>query len=92
MSTTWHPILEAREPEPGRWVLFDGLDRPYAEIRLVRRGAEVGYRAELRGQLVGYFTTLRTACEDAHLAFIHDHTPRGAPNGGAGYPGWDKSV
>ncbi|WP_235492589.1 MULTISPECIES: hypothetical protein [unclassified Leifsonia] len=62
------------------------MDHEYAEIRLVRRGPEVGYRAEMRGELVGYFRTLRRACEDAHHAFIRAHAPGGAPNGGAGYP------
>lgn len=85
MSTTWHPILEAREPEPGHWVLHDGLDEPYAEIRLVKRGGEVGYRAVMRGELVGYFRTLRTSCEEAHQLFVRAHAPGGAPNGGAGY-------
>lgn len=77
----WHPILAAQEIEPTRWILIDSMDRPYAEIRLVRRGGELGYRSEHRGTLVGYYRTLRAACMAAHLAYVAAHAPQGAANG-----------
>jgi hypothetical protein len=78
----WHPILTAREVAPGHWYLIDTLDAPYGEIRFVRRGTEVGYRADRcdgSGELtrhVGYFRSLRAAAWDIHLDFIRSH---GAP-------------
>jgi hypothetical protein len=80
--TTWHPVLEAHEVEPGHWHLVDDLGERYGEIRFVRRGGELGYRADrcdAAGVLVaqvGYFRTLRAAAWETHMAFIRCH---GAP-------------
>lgn len=71
----WHPILAATEPEPGHWVLVDDLGHEYANIRILRRGDEVGYKAEFRGELVGYYRSLRAACREAHMAFVRSHGP-----------------
>ena len=82
----WHPLLAAREVTPGRWFLIDGLDKPYGEVRLVRRGGQVGYRAERcdeRAQhprLVGYYRTLRGACVAVHRVFVTEHGPPPAPD------------
>jgi hypothetical protein len=79
----WHPILSTREVEPGRWYLIDSLDRPYGMVCFVRRGDELGYRAERTGddgqptERIGYFRTLRGAVWAIHSAFIRSH---GAPN------------
>jgi len=79
----WHPILAAHEPTAGRWELRDQYDRCYGVVIILRRGDEVGYRAESgTGELIGYFTTLRAACQEVHLRFIRSHGP--APF--AGYP------
>lgn len=74
----WHPLLACHEVEPGQWVMVDPYDRPYGLIRLVRRGGELGYRAERRMKydsthLVGYYRTLRAAATSTHRAFIADH-------------------
>jgi hypothetical protein len=79
--TTWHPILEVREPIPGHWQLHDGVQRLYGDIRLVKRGGELGYRADRvhkdgSVELVGYYMSLRVSCEKVHAAFIRSH---GAP-------------
>jgi hypothetical protein len=83
-SATWHPILAAAEIEPGHWQLVTQYGTAYGDIRLIRRGAEVGYRADnARGELVGYFRTLKAACHAAHMTFVRSH---GAPEF-QGYPG-----
>jgi hypothetical protein len=79
----WHPILSTREVDPGRWYLIDTLGRPYGVIRFIRRGDELGYRADRTGDdgeptdHVGYFRTLRAAAWQIHAAFIRSH---GAPS------------
>jgi hypothetical protein len=75
--------MTAREVEPGHWYLIDTLGAPYGEIRFVRRGSEVGYRADrcdgagVTERTVGYFRSLRAAAWDIHLDFIRSH---GAPS------------
>lgn len=76
MAVSWHPLLAAAEPAPGRWELRDQYDRVYGRVSIVRRGPEVGYRAEdAVGVLIGYFTTLRGACEAVHRRFLASHGP-----------------
>jgi hypothetical protein len=83
----WHPILAARETAPGTWYLIDGVGKPYGQIRFVKRGDEVGYRADRcdgRGVLtdfVGYYQALRPATAAVHSAFLRSHGAVGAPNG-----------
>lgn len=75
----WHPILAAREVSAGHWFLIDGLEKPYGEVAIIRRGTEVGYRADRcdeRGAFllrVGYFTTLRAATWAIHGHFLKSH-------------------
>ncbi|PRY65016.1 hypothetical protein B0I08_11133 [Glaciihabitans tibetensis] len=82
MTADWHPIMTAREVEPGHWYLIDTLGDPYGEIRFVRRGGEVGYRADrcdgtgVAERQVGYFRSLRAAAWNIHVDFIRSH---GAP-------------
>jgi hypothetical protein len=83
----WHPILSAREISPGRRYMIDGLGKPYGRICLVRRGDQIGYRAdrcdgqsELVG-LVGYYRAVMPAAVAVHTAFIRAHGALGAPNG-----------
>ncbi|UOE45460.1 hypothetical protein [Agromyces larvae] len=74
----WHPLQAADEIEVGVWRMVDSLGREYGEVRLVRRGPEIGYRAEYwperhPRELVGYFRTLRASCEQVHQAQVHDN-------------------
>jgi hypothetical protein len=83
----WHPILAARETAPGHWYMIDGLGNPYGLIRFVKRGDQIGYRADRcdeRGTLterVGYYRALMPATAAVHSAFIRSHGATGAPNG-----------
>jgi hypothetical protein len=83
----WHPILSARETEPGHWYLIDGLGKPYGQVRLVKRGDQVGYRADRcdeRGQVtgvIGYYRALKPATVAVHSAFLRSHGSGGPPNG-----------
>lgn len=62
----WHPILDSTEIEPAVWVLSRNWGPQYARIALVRRGDELGYRAETSsGELIGYFVNLKSACLNA---------------------------
>lgn len=72
---TWHPILAADEPEPGRWRLVDSMGREYGRVSIVRVDGEVRYRAEFEGRLLGWGTTLKGACERVHHAFVRSHGP-----------------
>lgn len=56
-------------------------------VRLVKRGDEVGYRAEANGEIVGYYRALMSAVKAAHMAHVRGMGPQGAANGGAN--GWD---
>ena len=75
----WHPILATREFEPGRWVMFDTMERPYAIVVMLEVGGERGYRAVTYAvqsrdrQLVGYYRTLMSAVMAAHRWFIAQH-------------------
>ena len=82
LATTWHPILAAAEPEPGRWRLIDSTGREYGTVTIVRVDGRVRYRAEFGGRLLGWGTTLRGACEQVHHAFVRSHGPGDWP----GYP------
>ncbi|WP_167139659.1 hypothetical protein [Diaminobutyricimonas sp. TR449] len=79
----WHPILATVETTPGNWQMVSDSRGPYAVIRLIRISGEAGYRVETWApapegrQLIGYYRTLRAACEAAHRAFIASHGPRG---------------
>lgn len=48
----------------------------------MRLDGAVRYRAEFGGELLGWGTTLRGACERVHHAFIRSHGPGDWP----GYP------
>lgn len=75
-TPAWHPILDAVEYQPGRWVTYDARNRPFALIDIIRRGGEVGYRANQWAQdaaqqnTIGYFTNLRAATAAAHQHYI----------------------
>lgn len=80
-AVAWHPLLAAREVEPGLWYMVAQYERCYAIIRMLAIGDENGYRAvtwEADPQqrvLVGYFRSLRAATEAAHAHYIRNHVP-----------------
>jgi hypothetical protein len=60
--------------------LVDGFDRVYGTIELRRLNAtEVRYRASFRGEVIGWSSTLRLACERVHGEFLRNHGPDGGP-------------
>lgn len=76
----WHPLLAAQEGPTGTWSLVDGFDRLYGTIELRRLNAtEVRYRASFRGEVIGWSSTLRLACERVHGEFLSNHGPDGGP-------------
>lgn len=56
----------------------DGRDYGSVELRRVTPDT-LRYRAEHRGNLIGWATTLRVACEHVHAAYIAAHGPGGGP-------------
>lgn len=90
-TANWHPVLAAVEQRPGEWWMLDQYERRYAIVRLLEIDGQWGYRA-VTGEpsdrrLIGYYRTLRAACEAAHLAFVRSHGQPGSVNGvGAGPP------
>ena len=86
-TTGWHPILAAVEQRPGEWWLTSQYDRPYAIVRLIRVGGELGYRAVTwaerseERELIGYFRTLRAATFWAHRHWLRSLARPGGING-----------
>lgn len=82
-TPAWHPILDAQEYQPGRWVTYDAYNNPFALIDFIRRGPELGYRVNEWAQnsadqkTIGYYTTLRAAVAAAHQRYIRT---RSVPN------------
>lgn len=74
----WHPLLAAVEGPPGTWRMVDatGLHYGTIELRRVRAGDELRYRAAFGSDLIGWAADLRTACERVHRAFVDSHGPR----------------
>ncbi|GAA3010673.1 hypothetical protein GCM10010461_21360 [Microbacterium aurantiacum] len=76
----WHPLLAAQEGPTGTWHLLDGFDRAYGTVEIRRVNAtEVRYRVSFQGDLIGWSSTLRYACEQVHAAFVRSHGPNGGP-------------
>jgi hypothetical protein len=82
----WHPILAAVEGPTGTWRMLDGLGKQYGtiEIRRVMNDTDTRYRVTFRGEVIGWATTLRLACEQVHAAFLRAHGPAGGPIAGWG--------
>ena len=79
-QSRWHPLLAAREGPTGTWSLLDAFDRVYGTIELRRVSAtDLRYRVSFRGELIGWSTTLRIACERLHAEFLRNHGPNGGP-------------
>lgn len=62
----WHPIMAAVEGPTATWRTVDPMGDEYGriELRRVRDGADVRYRATSRGQVIGWTPALRLAAED----------------------------
>lgn len=75
---TWHPILAAREVQPGQWWMVDPGGVRFAIVRTVRIEHEgrpsTVYRAVTgereRRTLIAYAPTLRAACARAHEHYV----------------------
>jgi hypothetical protein len=85
----WHPILSAIEVVPGEWFMLDGLERPYAVVRLLEVHGERGYRVVSYApvssdrRLIGYYGNLRAATKAANQWFVSISGSGSKPN-----PGW----
>lgn len=76
----WHPLLAAQEGPTGTWSLLDAYDRVYGTIELRRVSTtDLRYRVSVRGEVIGWSTSLRLACERAHTEFLRHHGPNGGP-------------
>ena len=63
------------------WRMIDPQGREYGrnEIRRVMNGTETRYKALWRGEVLGWSTTLREACERVHAAYLLAHRPQSGP-------------
>ncbi|MEU1971133.1 hypothetical protein ABZ477_05745 [Microbacterium sp. NPDC019599] len=77
----WHPILSAVEGPTGTWRMLDEQGRVYGsvEIRRIMNGTDVRYKAVYRGEVIGWSTSLKLACERIHGAYVRAHGPGGGP-------------
>ena len=75
----WHPVIDAVEGPTGAWHLLDasGARIGRIELRRVMNGAELRYRVEFRGDVIGWAVNLRTACERLNQAYLRTHGPGG---------------
>ncbi len=77
----WHPIMAAREPRPGLWVMTDPLGLEYGTVELVKaRPAPDAervpvYKCVRDDQVIGWTRTLRAGCDLVHKDFIRSHGP-----------------
>ena len=82
----WHPVLALVEDAPGFWRMVAQYERCYGTVRLVRRGGELGYRADsirrpgAESELVGYYKTLRAAGAVLHTSELRSQSLQGGPN------------
>ncbi len=80
---TWHPLLAAREVRVGEWWMVDEGGTRYRIIVSLHVGTDDGPRAcyrvvsgETEGRrLIGYFPTLKAACETAHRSYVAEFDP-----------------
>lgn len=77
----WHPIMAAVEGPTGTWRMIapDGEEYGVIEIRRVMNGEQVMYKATRRGEVLGWSTTLRLACQKVHGAYLAAMMPGGGP-------------
>lgn len=75
----WHPVDAAHEFAPAQWIMVDPMGVPYAIVREIELGGELGFRAVTWAarsrdrQLIGYWRTREAACMAAHQAFLRRH-------------------
>jgi hypothetical protein len=81
----WHPILVAVELSPGHWEMRAQYGMKYGDVRIVKRGDDVGYRAIVlpvgsdRPFVVGYYRTLKAAVTAVRGRWTASHGPGGPP-------------
>ncbi|MBN9173460.1 MAG: hypothetical protein J0I70_04805 [Microbacterium sp.] len=75
----WHPIIAAVEGPTGTWRMIDPSGREYGrvELRRIMNGSDVRYKAIWRGDVFGWATSLRLACERIYIAYLRAHGPQG---------------
>lgn len=87
MAAEWHPIMAARETEPGTWYMVAQYERCYGIIRLLTHDGQFTYRVvtwapeSADRELIGYFGSLREACSAAHRRFLSQGVPERPPMG-----------
>jgi hypothetical protein len=78
--------MNATESPVGTWTMIGLLDQAYATITLVRRGAELGYRATIvegaTSNVIGYYRSLRAAAKASHGWFTSTRGSTGKPHAG----------
>lgn len=75
----WHPIMAAEEREPGVWTMVDPLGQEYGRVEIRRTADGIRYRAEMRGQELGWGRSLRQSCMVVHSAYLRTLGPQGGP-------------
>jgi len=81
----WSALDAAREIAPAVFALgYEAGDQwtAYAYVQLVEVGGERGWRAVTADeprQLIGYWTRLRIACDNAHRAWLRTRSVPGEP-------------
>ena len=70
--SNWHPLLAAREPEPGTWYMVDSMNQCYGVIQIVRVNGQISYRLDTwdpapeKRRTLGRYRSLRDAAMGAH--------------------------
>lgn len=68
--------MAAVEREPGVWTMVDSLGREYGRVEIRRTPDGIRYRTEAPvGTLIGWGTTLRQSCSQAHHVYLSAHGP-----------------
>lgn len=76
-------MLMTQEIEPGHWIMRDSVSGTFADIQIRRTNVGVRYRITMGGDVKGYATSFKSACEGA---YARHNTTRGKvyagpPNG-----------
>jgi len=80
--STWHPIQQLRELNPGVWVMPDPVGREFGRVELRRvNDGELRYKVMYEGELLGWAGSLRYAAERLHAHYRGTLGPKGPANG-----------
>ncbi|GAA4774778.1 hypothetical protein [Microbacterium gilvum] len=61
----YHVMLMTQEINPGHWLFGDANSGTIADIELRRTNVGPRYRITMAGEVMGWTTTLKSACEGA---------------------------